>query len=58
MSVEIPDNTTATIYIPGKASGVTMNGSSLAQFGANYKERDGEVQVKTGSGKYMFTTSL
>jgi len=58
MDVEIPDNTTATIYIPGKASGVSMNGSSLAQFGANYKEQDGQVQVKTGSGKYIFTTSL
>ena len=58
MNVEIPDNATATIYIPGKASGVSMNGSSLAQFGANYKERDGEVLVKTGSGIYMFTTSL
>ncbi len=58
MDVEIPVNTTATIYIPGKASGVSMNGSSLSQFGANYKEREGGVQVKTGSGKYMFTTSL
>jgi len=58
MDVEIPANTTATIYIPGKASGVSMNGSSLAQFGANYKERDGEVQVKTGSGTYIFTTNL
>jgi len=58
MNVEIPDNTTATIHIPGKASGITINGSSLAQFGLNFKEEEGKVLGKTGSGKYIIVTSL
>ena len=58
MKVEIPDNTTATIHIPGAASGITINGSSLAQFGLNYKEAEGKVLGKTGSGKYIIVTSL
>ena len=58
MKVEIPDNTTATIHIPGGASGITINGSSLAQFGLNYKEMEGKVLGKTGSGKYIIVTTL
>ncbi len=58
MKVVVPANTTATIHIPGKASGINFNGSSLNQSGVNYKLTDGKVLGKVGSGQYTIITSL
>jgi alpha-L-rhamnosidase len=58
MEVEIPANTTATIHIPGDSSGITINGSSLAKSGIEFKELEGKVLGKTGSGTYTIQTSL
>lgn len=58
MAVEIPANTTATIYIPAKSiDSVLENGkplSSLKEITIQGLE-DGYVVMKTGSGKYQFT---
>jgi len=56
MKVVIPANTTATIYIPGEASGINFNGSSLNQSGVNYKVADGKILAKVGSGKYTIVS--
>lgn len=57
LDVEIPANTTATIYIPATSvENISENGSALS----NSKEiqvqntEGGYVTVKTGSGKYSF----
>ena len=57
LDVEIPVNTTCTIYIPGSDAGqITEGGKPLSQV----KEiridgtEDGYVIVKVGSGKYRF----
>jgi len=57
MKVEIPANTTATIHIPGQASGINFNGASLNQSGVNYKVADGKVLAKVGSGQYTIVTA-
>ena len=50
LNVEIPANTTATIYIPAKANQpVTANGELIAA-----KYIDGKAVIKIGSGKYHF----
>lgn len=58
LNVEIPVNTTATIFIPaGNVDAVYESGKkikSLKQIQVTgYK--DGKVMIKTGSGKYRFT---
>jgi alpha-L-rhamnosidase len=58
MEVIVPANTSATLYIPGAVSGITLNGFSLAQSGISYKEKDGRVLGKVGSGMYTIITSL
>ena len=58
MEVVVPANTSATIYIPGAVSGITFNGFSLEQSGIAYKEKDGKVLGKVGSGMYSIVTSL
>lgn len=58
MEVEIPANTTATIHIPGGAAGISINGTGLKESGMEFKELDGKVLAKTGSGKYTIITSL
>ena len=57
MSVEIPTNTTATIYIPAKSvESILENGKPLSAFKEIEVKGvvDGYVVVKTGSGKYLF----
>jgi alpha-L-rhamnosidase len=57
LDIEIPVNTTATIYIPAKqASLVTEGGKMLAELKeiTVVGEEAGRVVVKTGSGKYHF----
>ncbi|HEV8270106.1 MAG TPA: family 78 glycoside hydrolase catalytic domain [Chitinophagaceae bacterium] len=52
LDVEIPVNTTATIYIPAKSNqAVTANGKLIAA-----KYIDGKAVIKIGSGKYHFKT--
>jgi alpha-L-rhamnosidase len=57
LDIEIPANTTATIYIPAKqASSVTEGGKMLAELKeiTVAGEENGRVVVKAGSGKYHF----
>jgi alpha-L-rhamnosidase len=58
MVLEIPANTSATFYIPGLSSGITVNGTSLEDSGIEFKEVDGKVRGKTGSGAYTIVTTL
>jgi alpha-L-rhamnosidase len=58
MKVVVPANTTATIHIPGQASGINFNGGSLNQSGVNYKVADGKVLAKVGSGQYTIVSAL
>jgi alpha-L-rhamnosidase len=58
MEVVIPANTTATIHIPGDSSGITINGTSLDDSGIEFKELEGKVLGKTGSGTYIIQTSI
>ncbi len=60
LSIEIPANTSATVYIPVQGSNEVMeNGEALsASAGIQVMGREKEYQVvKTGSGKYTFTTT-
>ncbi len=58
MEVEIPANTTATIYIPGDPSGILINGSPLSSSGMEYKKNRDNVMAETGSGHYTIVTTL
>jgi hypothetical protein len=52
LSVEIPVNTTATIFIPaGYTQSITMNGTIVKA-----KHVDGKTVITVGSGKYIFKT--
>ena len=52
LNVEIPANTTATIYIPAKTNQIiTMNGKP-----ATVKFAGGKAVIRIGSGKYHFKT--
>ena len=59
MDVEIPANTTATIYVPAKneasvlESGNALSSSKEIQIAGS---EDGYVVLKAGSGKYHFTS--
>ncbi len=58
MDVEIPANTSATIYIPAAATdAVSENGEALSSSKSIHVERteDGYVVVTAGSGIYHFT---
>ncbi|MGN6395292.1 MAG: family 78 glycoside hydrolase catalytic domain [Mucilaginibacter sp.] len=60
MDVEIPANTTATVYIPGtNSNGMTEGGKALATVpGITTGEaKDGYVPVNVGSGVYHFTAA-
>lgn len=60
MDVEIPANTTATVYVPAaNAEAITENGKSLSTV-AEIKvtgAENGYVVLQLGSGKYQFTTA-
>ena len=61
MTLKIPANSTATVYVPAKAaSDVTVNGAAITQ--ADHvtflrMENDRAV-VNLGSGNYIITTTL
>lgn len=61
LEVEIPANTTADIYIPGTtADAITENGKAIAtqkEWQATTSNNQ-YVQVKAGSGKYRFVTTV
>ena len=52
LDVEIPVNTTATIYIPVKSKQQVTTGGALI----TAKYLDGNAVIKVGSGKYHFKT--
>ncbi len=56
MDVEIPANTTATVFIPAtNAADITENGGSLNAAGVRPGEtKDGYIVVTLGSGQYHF----
>jgi hypothetical protein len=55
MKVEIPANTTATIYLPtGKEVSVTENGKKVVVS----KNTDGKYFCKVGSGSYIFRMGI
>ncbi|QMW01911.1 alpha-L-rhamnosidase [Spirosoma foliorum] len=58
-TVEIPANTTATVYVPAKsAESVRENGKSITAAGLMVSATEpGYVVLKIGSGVYNFTTS-
>jgi alpha-L-rhamnosidase len=58
LDIEIPANTTATIYLPAaEASGIRENGKPAInnQDFHSVKMENGRTVIKTGSGKYSFT---
>ncbi|HEX3006879.1 MAG TPA: family 78 glycoside hydrolase catalytic domain [Bacteroidales bacterium] len=61
MNVEIPANTSATIYIPAKAADqITESGKAISSNKDIKVEgtENGYVIVKTGSGKYQFSSVM
>ncbi|MCX6224814.1 MAG: hypothetical protein NTV01_08720 [Bacteroidia bacterium] len=58
LNIEIPANTTATVYLPAAdASGISENGKLVMnnkEF-TSVKTENGKTVIKTGSGKYSFT---
>jgi alpha-L-rhamnosidase len=58
MEIKIPANTSATIHIPGRPSGIVVNGTPLEESGISFKQLDGKVVGKTGSGSFTIVTSL
>jgi len=55
LSVEIPANTTATVYLPAKVSSKISEGNQNQL--KNLKILNGKAQVEVGSGKYQFTVN-
>lgn len=60
LTVEVPANTTATIYVPAKnAESVQEGGRSLVAAGVTVSGNEpGYVVMKIGSGVYNFTSAL
>jgi alpha-L-rhamnosidase len=58
MEVEIPANTTATIHVPKGASEIKINGSDPGGSGFDFKEVDGQMVGKVGSGEYTIECKL
>jgi alpha-L-rhamnosidase len=58
MEVVIPANTTATLYIPGLAGDITLNGVSLEGGPFEFEPGEGSVKVSTGSGSYSVVTRI
>jgi alpha-L-rhamnosidase len=58
MNVEIPANTSATIHIPGGTANISINGTALSSAGFDFKEVNGQMVGKTGSGKYIIVSRL
>lgn len=52
MEVQIPVNSRATIYVPGKPSEIHVNGKALDESNIEYIEEDGKCLCSTGSGNY------
>lgn len=58
MNVVIPANTSATLHIPGTSEDITINGNKIANSGIDFRELDGSMVGKTGSGHYTVVTIL
>ena len=59
MDVEIPANTTATVFIPASnADAITESEKSISSNNIKTGEtKNGYVEVEVGSGKYHFKTN-
>ena len=51
--VEIPDNTTATVYLPAKAGSKIMESGMVVTAAI----KNGKAAIKIGSGKYYYTVT-
>ncbi len=58
MDVEIPVNTSTTIYIPGGPAEILINGEMLEGSSFEQECMNGMVAVHTGSGQYSIITTL
>jgi alpha-L-rhamnosidase len=58
MDVEIPANSSATIYIPGSPADMLINGVPLEGSTFDQECLNGSVAVTTGSGRYTIITKL
>ena len=58
MEVKIPVNTSATIHIPAGAREIKINDSGVGESGFDFKEVNGQVVGKVGSGKYTIDCKL
>jgi len=58
MELEIPANTTATIHVPGSTEGILINGVALNSSEIDFKEVNGQMVGKTGSGKYTIVSKM
>lgn len=57
LSVEVPVNTTAQVYLPSTSGEVTESGKDINSTGIScQKEKNGYVSLSIGSGKYQFET--
>ena len=56
MEVEIPPNSSATLYIPGDPVHIEINGEILEGSDFEYLPSEGGMAVKTGSGRYRIVT--
>ena len=60
MTIEIPCNTTATVYIPvGDKKSVSMDNMALDYNPLNVSQRSGKdkAMIKVGSGTHYFTVA-
>ncbi|MFH0758652.1 MAG: glycoside hydrolase family 78 protein [Bacteroidota bacterium] len=58
MDVEIPANSSATIYIPGGPADMLINGVPLESSSFQQECLNGSVSVTTGSGRYTIITKI
>lgn len=54
LEVEVPVNTTATVYVPSDSPDITESGKPLAATGLRGSHAAKAVAVELGSGKYVF----
>jgi len=58
LNVEVPANTTATIFIPANsAEGVSESGKNIQTVFKQVETKNGYIVLKTGSGKYSFVVN-
>ncbi len=58
MEVEIPANTSASLFIPGEPEDILVNGTGLGQSEIDFSMENGGVKALVGSGSYEISTRL